>query len=96
MPGVGVEPYPGSVSDLHVTDHAFFVIRDYAPRVRVDQADQGLVCYRLVADAQGEVCNRPIGRRQDLRLFKLPLQIGDLGSDCLDCRLVQTPASAAL
>jgi hypothetical protein len=89
MPWIGVEPYPGGVADLHVADHAFLIIGEDAPCMRVDEADQRLIGDRLVADAQGKVGDGAVGWRQDLGLLELPLEIGDRGGDRLDRRLVQ-------
>jgi len=62
----------------------------------IDQADQRLVRHRLVADPQREVGDRAVGRRQQLGLVELPLQIGDFRGDRLDRRLVQGLCLACL
>ena len=41
------------------------------------------------ADAEHEIGDRAVGRRQKLCLLKLPLQIGDFGADRRDCGLMQ-------
>ena len=78
MPRVGIKPHPSGVADLHVADHAFFVIRVNTPRMRVHQPNQWLICDRLIADTQGKVGDRAVGRRKDLGLLELPLQISDI------------------
>src|SRR5271166_1709195 len=60
MPRIGVEPDPGSVADAHMADHAFLVIGENPPRMRVDQTDQGLVLNGLVADPQCKVGDRAV------------------------------------
>ena len=90
MPRVGVEPNPGGMTDCHMADHAFLIIGVDPPGMRVDQPEQRLVLHRLVADPQHELRDGSVGRRQQLGLIELPLQIGDLGADRRHTGLMQS------
>jgi len=63
---------PSNIADRKAADIALLVIGDDAPGPRVDNADQGHVGLRRIADVQRQGCDRAADRRRQLCSQQLP------------------------
>src|SRR5262249_35766252 len=60
VPRVGIEPDPGSVTNPELSNIALLVVGDDTECIRIDDADQRLVCPCRIADTHGQVVDRSI------------------------------------